>query len=110
MNSTLHPAITMHPHRPQCTGIAALGISLSNGRTLARRQARIGIKSKTLAVTFMPVTAFAVICIQEQASTQPSDNNKANAKKAAQDMKDLVCEQPARFAEGFSRHASGSTE
>ena len=55
------------------------------------------MKYKTLAITFLAVTAFAVGCKKEQTTSQQLDKVQTETKEAAQDMKDYTVAQKAEF-------------
>jgi len=55
------------------------------------------MKSKSLAITFLSVVAFAVGCNQEPTTSQQIDKVKSETATAAQDMKDYTFAQRAEF-------------
>jgi methyl-accepting chemotaxis protein len=57
------------------------------------------MKNKTLVVTFLSATAFAVGCNREQTTSQQLDKVQTETKQAAQNMKDYTYAQKAEFVE-----------
>jgi archaellum component FlaC len=57
------------------------------------------MKHKTLVITFLSVTAFAVGCKKEETASQQLDNVKTETKAAAREMKDYSFAQKAEFTE-----------
>ena len=57
------------------------------------------MKPKRLVITFLSVAAFAVGCKKEETASQQLDTVKAEAREAAQDMKDYTFAQKAEFTE-----------
>ena len=55
------------------------------------------MKSKTLVITFLSVTAFAVGCNQEPTASQQIDKAKTETADAARDMKDYTFTQKTEF-------------
>ena len=59
------------------------------------------MKNRTLVITFLSIAAFAVGCNKEQTTSQQLDNAQAEAKQAAQDMKDYTYAQKSAFVESM---------
>ena len=58
-----------------------------------------GMRNKTLAITFLSATAFAVGCNKEGTTSQQLDKVQTESQQAAQDMKDYSYAQKAQFVE-----------
>ena len=55
------------------------------------------MKNKSLLITFLAITTFAVACDKEKTAAQQIEAVKAETKAAAQDMKDYTYAQKAEF-------------
>jgi ElaB/YqjD/DUF883 family membrane-anchored ribosome-binding protein len=55
------------------------------------------MKNKTLVITLLSITAFAVGCEKKQTTSQQIDKVQTETKQAAQDMKDYTFAQKAEF-------------
>ena len=65
------------------------------------------MKHKTLLLTFLSVAVFAAGCGKEQTTSQQIEKIKAEAKDAAQDMKDYTFARKAEFIEMMQSQLDG---